>query len=159
MGASWRLSHSPGFPASPWHKKWPGPPDSDTQQARTVVRQLIDGLVHIGQCGVALGLLEGGIGVGLPAPGQFLEGADIDIAVMEEVVELGHVALHEAPVLPDAVAAQRGLPLGTYCERNLINAASASASLVVDALTRSIRPLLPCVPLFQASMPSSSASA
>src|SRR5256885_3309961 len=31
------------------------------------------------------------------------------------------------------------LPLGTYCERNLINAASASASLVVDADRKSTR--------------------
>ena len=41
------------------------------------------------------------------------------------------------------------LPLGTYCFRNSITSASACASSTVDAFTRSIRPLRPCVPLFQ----------
>src|SRR5574343_88473 len=50
------------------------------------------------------------------------------------------------------------LPAGTYWARNSITRASASASDTSLALTRSIRPLLPWVPLFQLSMPSSTAS-
>ena len=50
------------------------------------------------------------------------------------------------------------LPLGTYCFRKAITCVSAAASSTVEARTRSVRPLLPCVPLFQLSMPSSTAS-
>ena len=50
------------------------------------------------------------------------------------------------------------LPSGTYCARKSIICASAAASSTVDALTLSIRPLRPCVPLFQASIASSTAS-
>src|SRR3990167_5225940 len=52
-----------------------------------------------------------------------------------------------------------GEPLaGTYCLRKVINCSWACSSVVVDALTLAIRPLLPCVPLFQASILSSKAS-
>ena len=50
------------------------------------------------------------------------------------------------------------LPAGTYCLSHSTTLASASPSVTVEALTRSISPLLPCVPLFQASIASSVAS-
>ena len=50
------------------------------------------------------------------------------------------------------------LPRGTYFFKNSITWASAWASSMVDALTRSIRPLRPWVPLFHASIASSAAS-
>ncbi len=51
------------------------------------------------------------------------------------------------------------LPAGTQRFRKASSSASAWASVSVDALTLSIRPERPCVPLFQLSMPSSTASA
>ncbi|KAG1242027.1 hypothetical protein G6F65_023218 [Rhizopus arrhizus] len=47
------------------------------------------------------------------------------------------------------------LPAGTCCARNANSVSSACASDTVDALTLSIRPLLPWVDLFQLSMASS----
>src|SRR5581483_3415511 len=42
-----------------------------------------------------------------PPPGQLLQGADIEVAVVEELLELRHVAGEESPILADAVAAHR----------------------------------------------------
>src|SRR5438874_1840820 len=50
------------------------------------------------------------------------------------------------------------LPAGTHCFRKAISCSSAWASFTVEALTRSIRPERPCVPLFQASILSSVSS-
>ena len=50
------------------------------------------------------------------------------------------------------------LPLATYGCRKAMICASACASSIVDAFTRSISPLRPCVPLFHASIASSAAS-
>src|SRR5471032_3165164 len=50
------------------------------------------------------------------------------------------------------------LPFGTHRRMKAISASSASASVTVDALTRSIRPERPCVPLFHASILSSVSS-
>src|SRR3989338_1912073 len=49
-------------------------------------------------------------------------------------------------------------PAGTYCCRNSIICASASDSLSVEAFTLSISPDFPWVLLFQASIPSNTAS-
>jgi len=61
--------------------------------------------MHIGQCGVALLLLERGVDVGPPAFRQLLEGTDIEISVVKKRFELGHVFDEKAPVLPDGIAA------------------------------------------------------
>src|SRR5471032_1028590 len=49
-------------------------------------------------------------------------------------------------------------PFGTHRRMKAISASSASASVTVDALTRSIKPERPCVPLFHASILSSVSS-
>src|SRR5471032_2843050 len=49
-------------------------------------------------------------------------------------------------------------PFGTHRRMKASSASSASASVTVDALTRSIRPERPCVPLFHASILSSVSS-
>ena len=49
-------------------------------------------------------------------------------------------------------------PLGTYCDKKAISWSAASSSVSVEAFTLSIKPLRPCVPLFQVSMASSTLS-
>ena len=72
---------------------------------------------------------------------------------MEERLERRHVLREEAPVLADAVAAHRRRALAARsCCRNSISCARPRLRRRVEALTRSIRPLRPCVPLFQASI-------
>ena len=62
---------------------------------------------------VLLGFLEAAVGLGFPALGKFLERAYIHVAVVKESFETWHVARQKAPILPNAVAAQRHLALGT----------------------------------------------
>ena len=69
--------------------------------------QLIDGLVHIGQCRVALVLFEGGIDLRAPAPTELFERAHIKIAVVEKRLKFGHVLHQKTAVLANGVAAQR----------------------------------------------------
>ena len=52
-------------------------------------------------------LLDSREDLGCPAPGQLLQGADVQIAVVEEAFELWHLASEEATILADAVAAHR----------------------------------------------------
>ena len=53
-----------------------------------------------------------------PASGELLECAHVEVAVVKERFELGHVVGHKAAVLADAVAAQgRGLWLGVLGEK------------------------------------------
>ena len=66
--------------------------------------QFINRLMHVGQRRVELALLECAAHFGLPALRQFLEGADIDIAVVKIRLQLGHVFHQETPVLADGVA-------------------------------------------------------
>jgi hypothetical protein len=54
------------------------------QKVLPVVFQLINRLVHIGQGGVTLLLLERGIHLRPPTFGQLFEGTHIQVAVMEE---------------------------------------------------------------------------
>src|SRR5207244_9429611 len=78
---------------------------SRREQPPAVVPQLTDRFVDIGvrQMGP---LLEETLGHRRrPAARQLLQRADVEIAVVEEALELGHRAREEAPVLADAVAA------------------------------------------------------
>jgi len=68
--------------------------------------QLVNGLMHIRQCGVFLLLFKGVVDLGSPALGQFFKGADIDVAVVQIRLQLGHVPDQKAPVLANGVAAQ-----------------------------------------------------
>lgn len=72
-----------------------------------VILQLINRLIHIRQCLMPGLFLEALDQLGLPAPAQLLERADIQIAVMKERLELRHIAEHEAAILADGVAAER----------------------------------------------------
>ena len=70
-----------------------------------VMLHLGDGFVDVSQRLVLAVLLYALRHVRLPAFGEFLEGADIQIAVMEIVLEFRHRARHETPVLADGIAA------------------------------------------------------
>src|SRR5512145_3188970 len=84
-------------------------PRSSNEELRAVVLQFGDRLVDVGERLVAALLLERLQRLGLPAARQFLERADVDVAVVEERLEPRHPARHEAPVLADRIAAQRRL--------------------------------------------------
>ena len=73
-----------------------------------VVPQLLDRLEDVVERAVLLRLARPLlVDRRVPAPAQLLERRHVDAAVVQVVVELGHVAVEEAPVHPDAVAAQR----------------------------------------------------
>src|SRR3954470_4830450 len=77
------------------------------EQLLAVVRQLADRFADVGH-GLVFPLLGGAAhDARRPASRQLLERADVEIAVMEELLERRHVARHEAPVLANAVAAHR----------------------------------------------------
>src|SRR5437870_5929710 len=78
---------------------------SRRKQARAVMPQLADRFVDIRVREVGP-LLDETLGHRRrPAARQLLQRADVEIAVVEEGLELGHRAREEAPVLADAVAA------------------------------------------------------
>ena len=73
----------------------------------SVMFQFIDRLVHVSQRRVALLLLERFVHLRAPAPGQLFERTDIQIPVMKERLQLGHVLHQKTPILPDAIATHR----------------------------------------------------
>ena len=76
------------------------------------MHQLINRLMHIRQRGVFLLLFKGFVDIGLPALGEFFEGADVYIAVVEESVQFRHVFDQKPAILADGVAAQGGSGFG-----------------------------------------------
>ena len=68
------------------------------------MRKFVDGLVHVCQSGMALLLFKRSVNLRFPAFGQLLQGADIQIAVMEPALQLWQVLEQKTPVLPDGVA-------------------------------------------------------
>src|SRR5690606_27214940 len=79
------------------------------EKVLAVVLHFFNGFVDVGQRFVAALFLEPLVYRGRPAARQFLQRADIQVAVMEEAFQVGHVGVHETPVLADGVAAQRRL--------------------------------------------------
>src|SRR5690606_11927790 len=78
---------------------------SDLDEVLAVMAQLGNRVTDIIQRQMAAFLLKAIAHRRGPACGQFLEGRHIQIAVVEEALQLGHAAIEEAPVLADAVAA------------------------------------------------------
>ena len=76
------------------------------------MHQFINRLMHIRQRRVFLLLFEGFVDFWSPAFGEFFEGADVDVAVVEESIQLGHVFDQKPAVLADGVAAQGGRGFG-----------------------------------------------
>src|SRR5437764_1107274 len=75
------------------------------KQARAIVTQLADRFVDV-RMRQMRALLDEALGHRRrPAARQLLQRADVEIAVVEEGLKLGHRAREEAPVLADAVAA------------------------------------------------------
>src|SRR5688500_18840331 len=79
----------------------------NAQESRSIVRELANGIVNVVERQVGRALLETAEGVGIPAPRQRFQGADVEIAVMKVAFELGHFASEKATILADAVAAHR----------------------------------------------------
>ena len=79
------------------------------QHVLAVVAQLGDRLLHVGQRPVGLGLARPAlVDGGVPAAAELLEARHVDAAVVQVAVELGELAVEEATVDADRVAAQRG---------------------------------------------------
>ena len=64
---------------------------TQSEEVFTVVFELIDRLMHISQRRVPLLLLERAIYLWPPALGQLLEGAHIQVAIVKECFQPGHV--------------------------------------------------------------------
>src|SRR6476661_5979797 len=74
------------------------------EQPRAVVTQLADRLVDV-STGKVRALLDEALGdLRRPAARQLLQRAHVQVAIVEEALEVGHEARQEAPVLADAVA-------------------------------------------------------
>jgi len=69
--------------------------------------EFVDGLANVVEREVPGGLVHAGEHAGGPATRQFLQRADVEIAVMEEFLQGRHLAREEAPILADAVATHR----------------------------------------------------
>lgn len=76
------------------------------------MHQFINRLMHVRQRRVFLLLFKGFVYFRSPAFGEFFEGADVDVAVVEEGVQFRHVFDQKPAVLADGVAAQGGGGLG-----------------------------------------------
>ena len=73
-----------------------------------VVAQLLDGFADVGQRPVVAALRGGAVErSGIPAAGELLDRADVDVAVVDEPLQLGHVPGQERPVGADGVAGER----------------------------------------------------
>src|SRR5215471_4689386 len=132
-----------GTPASPCRRKQP----------RTVMPQLADRLVDVCRGEMRSLLREALRHRRGPAPRQLLERADIEIAVMEEALEVGHVACEKAPVLTDAVAAH-GRAAGVHewrqeLERTLLRLGEGDATRA-HPRQQARGPVLTLVPLVHA---------
>ena len=97
-----------------------------------VVGKFIDRLADVGERGVAARLAEALQQARRPAPRQFLERADVEVAVVEISLQSRHQPDQEAAVLADRVAADRRLvrlaPIATGTRRVR---ASACASVTL----------------------------
>ena len=78
------------------------------EKVGTVVHEFVNRLMHIGKSSVVLLLLERCMHRGFPSLGQLFERTYIQIAVMEECLQLGHVLDQKPSVLANGVAAHRG---------------------------------------------------
>jgi hypothetical protein len=72
----------------------------------SVMHELINGLVHIGQGCVFLLLFKAAVHIWSPTLSQLFEGADVHISIMKKGLQLGHVLHQKAAVLANAVATQ-----------------------------------------------------
>ena len=104
------------------------------EEVFAIMDQLINGLMHISQRGVLLLLLERAVHLRPPAPGQLLQGADIEIAVMEEGFQFGHVLDQEATVLADRIPAHRCRALGHIAGEKLEDLQTFDAREFAQAL-------------------------
>src|SRR5215212_1369075 len=77
------------------------------EQLPPVVSQLADGFLDVGERLVLALFREPTEHAGSPASRELLERAHVEIAVMKEFLERGHVPREEAAVLADAVPAHR----------------------------------------------------
>mgnify|MGYP006940264935 CR=1 FL=1 len=85
---------------------------SELDEMLSVMRQFINGLVDIGQRRVLLLFFEAVEHLRLPSFGEFFEGADIQIAIVQIGFQLGHELDQESAILADGVATQGGIIFG-----------------------------------------------
>lgn len=76
-----------------------------------VKAELVEGLANVAEGAMGL-FLVGDRCSGVPATDEFLDGGDVDVAVVEEGFEARHVAADEGTVLVDRVAAEGGCAPG-----------------------------------------------
>ena len=77
------------------------------EQPLAIKAQLLDRIADVLQRQMGRGLAEALAPFRIPAPGQFLERAHVQVAIMEIRLQFRHTARQKPPVLTDAVAAHR----------------------------------------------------
>ena len=80
---------------------------SQRSHVLSIVGQFRNRIADVAQRGVRGMLAQSGQHRWCPAPGEFLERADVEIAVMEMFLQRRHLPVQEAAVLADRVAAHR----------------------------------------------------
>lgn len=73
-----------------------------------VESEFFDGLFDIVESAVGIAFFRGAHIGGIPAADDFLDGGDVDDSVVQVGLELWHIAVEEAAVLPDGVATKGG---------------------------------------------------
>jgi len=73
------------------------------EEMLAIVNQFFDAATNIIQSPMTRGFAPFR-DIGIPASGQFLDARHIDAAIMEEVVQFGHVSPQKSPILPDGIA-------------------------------------------------------
>ena len=96
------------FRGNIWRKRRRGLP---AEKVVGIVPQLGNGLLDVFQGQMAADLGEAVGDVRGPAFGEFLEGADIKVAVMKIALQLRHEAGKKTPIVAYGVAAERRHPL------------------------------------------------
>ena len=127
----------------------------ERRQVRAVVTQFVDRIAHVAERGVRRLLAHAGQHLRRPAPREFLERADVEVAVVEMLFQPRHQPMQEAAILADRVAAHRRSirrhPFGQERHRACLGIGQADALLPARAATvptcraacGSIRPSLP----------------
>ena len=77
------------------------------QKVATIMFQLAYRFADIVESKVCRRFLNPGQNVWRPTPGEFLDGADVEIPVMEKSLESGHLAREKPAILANAVATHR----------------------------------------------------
>lgn len=126
-------------------------PTSSTKKRLAVIPKLVDRLPNIIEREVLRRLLQPGENIRRPATREFLQRADVEIPVVEELLQRRHLASEKAAILADAVPAHgRSTRFGVFpqkLERHSlgISGAELAEPNTIRQARLTVRPAVPLV--------------